>query len=314
MKDLTKYLLIFAKGLVMGAADVIPGVSGGTIALLTGIYQRLLDAISSINAQALKLLFKGEFKALWKHLDATFLLSLLSGIAFSIIILAKVITELLHDFPIQVWSFFFGLVIISAILVAKKVSKLSLSTSLLFLVGIVIAYLITSLSPSHTSEAYPFLFLSGAIAICAMILPGISGSFILLILGKYEFVLGSLKEFNLPVIIVFAAGCVTGLLSFSRVISWFLKHYYDLTMALLAGFMFGSLNKIWPWKEIIATRLNSKGEQVPFIENNISPDRYIELYGGDSHILEAILLAVSAIVLIYGIEFFASKLEKNTNE
>ena len=303
--------MVFCKGLVMGAADVVPGVSGGTIALLTGIYQRLLDAISSVDAEAIRLLIKFEIKEFWKHVDGTFLLSLLSGIAFSILVLAKVITELLINHPIEIWSLFFGLVIISAVLVAKKIEKWDLTRIIFLILGVIIAFTVTSLSPSNTSDSYLFIFLSGAIAICAMILPGISGSFILLILGKYEFIMHSLKEFNLSIILVFAAGCLTGILSFSKVISWFLKHYFDVTMALLAGFMLGSLNKIWPWKEVLSTRINSKGEEVPFMENNISPEYFSQINNGSSaHVLEAITLMVFAIVFIYGIELIATKLEK----
>jgi putative membrane protein len=304
MRNLKDYVLLFLKGMGMGGADVVPGVSGGTIAFITGIYQELLDSIKSFDKGAIQLIFAGKFAAFWKHVNGQFLLTLFAGIFLSILSLAKLIHYLLNDHPIQLWSFFFGLIIISALLVTRQIKKWSIWIAISGILGIVIAYFITAATPATTPDNYLFIFLSGVIAICAMILPGISGSFILLILGKYEFIIESVKDMNLLVIAVFGIGCVVGLLSFSRLVSWLLHKYHDLTVALLAGFMLGSLNKIWPWKEVISTRLNSKGELVPVIEQNLWPTEYMQQIG-QPMIIHAILFFALGILLIIAIEKIA---------
>ncbi|MEM7550602.1 MAG: DUF368 domain-containing protein [Bacteroidota bacterium] len=296
-------LLLFLKGIAMGGADIIPGVSGGTIAFITGIYERLINAIKSVDVNALVLLKQFEFKKLWEHIDGNFLAILFAGIAVSVASLARLMTYLLHAHPIQLWSFFFGLILISAFVVARSVKNWKTANFLGLILGVVLAYFITSATPAETPEGYWFIFVSGAIAICAMILPGISGSFILLILGKYQFILEGLKNFDLTIISIFMLGCVVGILSFSRLISWLLTHYHDVTVAILAGFMIGSLNKIWPWKEVLQFRLNSKGEQVPFIERNLLPAEYLEVTGGDPYLLQAILFGALGFFLVFAIEF-----------
>lgn len=290
----------------MGGADVVPGVSGGTIAFITGIYEELLNSISKIDADAIKLLLQFKLKDFWVHINGTFLIVLLSGILFSVFSLARIITYLLEHHPIPIWSFFFGLIIISAILVAKEIKKWNWIVVVAGIIGIAIAYYITIASPSQTSNSLWFVYISGAIAICAMILPGISGAFILLLLGKYTYIFTALKEFNLPIIIVFALGCITGLLSFSRAISWLLKNYYNTAVALLAGFMIGSLNKIWPWKVPTSYRINSEGLQVPLTEQNIAPTTYVEVTGQDPLILHAVLFVMVGIVLVIVIERIGS--------
>ncbi|MGI9545450.1 MAG: DUF368 domain-containing protein, partial [Cyclobacteriaceae bacterium] len=247
------YLLIFLKGMAMGAADVVPGVSGGTIAFITGIYERLLNAIKSVDIEALKLLSKFQWLAFWRKIDATFLLPLVFGIGVSLVVLSNQVEYLLKEYPIQLWSFFFGLIVISAIWVAREVKHWRPATVLSSLIGIGIAYTITVLSSAQTPEHFWFIFLCGTIAICAMVLPGISGSFILILLGKYVYIITALNERNLLVLGIFALGCLVGLLSFARVVSWLLNKYHDLAIALLAGFMVGSLNKVWPWKETLET-------------------------------------------------------------
>jgi putative membrane protein len=305
MNNVKDYLLLFLKGMSMGGADVVPGVSGGTIAFITGIYTELLDSIKSIDKNALQLLFKGNFKAFWEHINGRFLLTLLSGIFISILSLAKLIHYLLNHHPIQLWSFFFGLIIISAVVVSREIKKWKASVVIAAVLGILIAWFITGATPSATPNNYLFVFLSGAVAICAMILPGISGSFILLILGKYEFIIESVKDLNLPVIFVFGLGCMIGLLSFSRFISWLLHHYHDITVAMLAGFMIGSLNKIWPWKETLTSRLSSKGEIIPVIQQNLWPKEYMTKIG-EPLVLQAILYFSLGILLIVVIEKTAS--------
>lgn len=304
MKYFKDYLLLFLKGMGMGGADVVPGVSGGTIAFITGIYQELLDSIKSFDSTALQLLLTGKFVAFWDHVNGKFLLTLFSGILLSILSLARLLHYLLNYHPIQLWSFFFGLIIISALLVTRQIKRWNILIVLAGILGTVIAWLITSATPATTPDNYFFIFLSGAIAICAMILPGISGSFILLILGKYEMIIESVKDLNILVILVFALGCVLGLLSFSRLVSWLLHKYHDITVATLAGFMLGSLNKIWPWKETLTTRLNSKGETVPVIQQNLMPTEYMEKVG-EPMIIEAILFFAIGILLIIIIEKIA---------
>lgn len=304
MKNAKDYILLFLKGMGMGGADVVPGVSGGTIAFITGIYEELLNSIKSIDKNAIQLLLGGKITALWNHINGKFLITLFSGILFSVFSLAKLIHYLLNNHPIQLWSFFLGLIIISSLLVSREINRWKIQVVISGIVGVFIAYFITEATPATTPDNYLFIFLSGAIAICAMILPGISGSFILLILGKYEFIIESIKDLNVLVIAVFGLGCVVGLLSFSRLVSWLLNKYHDLTVAILAGFMIGSLNKIWPWKDTITTRLNNKGEIVPLIQKNIWPTEYMDKVG-EPLVLQAILFCCIGILLIFGIEKIA---------
>ena len=301
--SLSKNLLISLKGIAMGAADVVPGVSGGTIAFITGIYDDLLEALKNAGGPAWLELKKGGIPAFWTSIKGTFLSFLFGGIAISIVSLAKLIHFLLNTYPLLVWSFFFGLILASAWLVAKSVDKWSLKNIISLLLGAVIAYLITLGTPAETPEGSLYIFGAGAIAICAMILPGISGSFILLLLGKYEFILSAVKSFNLQVIALFGAGCVIGLLSFSSLLSFLLKKYHGVTVSILTGFMLGALNKVWPWKQVLSTRINSKGEEVPFLEKSISPLNF----EGDSQLLYCFSLAIFGIVLIVGIELIAQK-------
>ena len=254
-----KYPVVVIKGACMGAADVVPGVSGGTIALLMGIYQRLIDAIHSV-LPALPLLLRGRLRLFWRSIDGTFLALLFGGILLSVLSIAKLMTWLLETHPVQVWSLFFGLILASSFFVLKGVGKLRIQHLLAMVAGIAAAAAISLLSPAETPDAWWFIFLSGAIAICAMILPGISGSFILLLLGKYEFIMQAVTTMNVPVLMLFAAGAVVGLLSFSQLLSWLLKQYYATTLSLLSGFMLGSLVKVWPWKEAL-----SDGTEIPIM-------------------------------------------------
>ena len=309
-RTLKEYLLITLKGMGMGAADVVPGVSGGTIAFITGIYQELIDSIKSVNFVTLKLLVTGKFKAFWEAVNGTFLISLLLGIGISVLSLAKGLKYLLDHQPILIWSFFFGLIIASAIYVAKEIKQWKISTVLSLLAGTVIAYAITVITPAEANTSYGFIFLSGSIAICAMILPGISGSFILVLLGMYKFILGSVSEFNLPVIAIFLMGAAIGIVIFSNILSWLLNKYYTQTIALLAGFMVGSLNKVWPWKQVVETFVDRHGEVKPLIEQNVLPTNYLELTGNNPQMAYALLLAAFGFALIFLIEGLTKKLIK----
>lgn len=293
----------------MGAADVVPGVSGGTIAFITGIYEELLGSIKAIDKPAIQTLLRLEMATFWKMINGNFLVVVFLGIATSILSIAKLVTTLLEDHPIQVWSFFFGLILISAPLVLREIRKWNPAAGFSLLLGISISYMLTILTPSQTPDALWFVFLAGTLAICAMILPGISGAFILLLLGKYEFIINGLIQMNIPVILVFGLGCITGLLLFSRALTWILKTYHTITIALLAGFMLGSLNKVWPWKEVISYRFNSHGEQIPAFDRSILPGTYLEKVNEDPQVFQAILMMALGILLVVVMEKIASRLK-----
>ncbi len=286
----------------MGVADVIPGVSGGTVAFITGIYEELINSIKSIDLDAFRLLFSFRIVDFWKKVNGNFLICVLAGIVTSLLSLSKLMTYLLEHHPISIWSFFFGLILVSSPLILRDIKKWSLFTAISFILGIILAYLITVLAPTETPTNLLFIFFCGALAICAMILPGISGAFILLLIGKYEYMITALIQFNIPVIIVFVLGCFLGLLGFSHFLSWILKHYRFPTLALLAGFMIGSLNKVWPWKEVMAFRLNHEGIQVPAFDKSVWPGRYLEVTGLDPQIFHAILFAAVGVFLVVAIE------------
>ena len=284
----------------MGMADVVPGVSGGTIAFISGIYEELIDSIRRVDATALKLLVRLRFGELWRHVNGSFLFCVLLGIAIAIFSLARLMTYLLEHHPIEIWSFFFGLIIASALLVARQVGHWNWRTVAAFAVGAAAAWWITVASPTETP-----MMLSGAIAICAMILPGISGAFILLLLGKYQYIMQAVVDLNIPVMAIFVVGAAAGIVSFSHLLSWLLKHWHDLTVSVLMGFMVGSLNKVWPWKEPVETYLDSHGELQPLVERNITPGHFEALYDKPSLLAQAVLLCIVGFLTIYGIELLA---------
>ena len=289
------YAVLTLKGMAMGAADVVPGVSGGTIAFIAGIYDELINSIKSINMHSLKLLFTGKIAAFWKAVNGNFLFALLLGIAISVFSLAKLITYLLLNEPVLVWSFFFGLVLASTWFVTKDIKGWNWKTVAGFVGGAVIAYYITVATPAETSTNLMFIFLCGAIAICAMILPGISGSFILVLLGKYFYVMEAVKTLDLVVLGVFAFGAALGITSFSRVLSYALKNFRNITLSVLSGFMLGSLNKVWPWKEV--EKLVSDVHEV-MIEHNIAPN---------TEVAEAVVLMLIGFILVYVLEKISAK-------
>ena len=295
----------------MGAADIVPGVSGGSIALITGIYAELLNSINSFNGQNLKLLLNFKIAEFYKTVNGNFLLSLLLGIMTSIFTMSKLITYLMSEHPIPLWSFFCGLILISSFLILKDIKGWNLGVILALIVGTAFAYFVTELPPTTSPDALWFTFVSGAIAICAMILPGISGSFILLILGKYEQILKAVTEKDFLTLAVFALGCIVGILAFSRVVSWLLKKYHALTIGLLAGFMLGSMNELWPWKLVLSYRTSSSGEQKPFLTENISPTAFLEQTGVEPQILLAVIAFLVGIGLVVGIERLANYFQKS---
>lgn len=303
--NFSRYIVLALKGCAMGMADVVPGVSGGTIAFISGIYEELLDSIRSVNATALKLLLKLRLGEFWRHINGSFLLPVLLGIAIAIFSLARLMTYLLTYHPIAIWSFFFGLIIASALLVARQIGRWDWRSLLAFVAGAAAAWWITVATPAETPNDWWFVMLSGAIAICAMILPGISGAFILLLLGKYQYIMQAVGDLNIPVMAIFVVGAAAGIVSFSHLLSWLLKHWHDVTVAVLMGFMVGSLNKVWPWKEPVATYLDSHGELQPLVERNITPGHFEALYDKPSMLVQAVLLCVVGFLTIYGIELLA---------
>lgn len=300
-RKLKDYLFLALKGMAMGAADVVPGVSGGTIAFIVGIYDELINSIKSINAHSIKLLFTGKIAAFWKAINGNFLCSLLLGIGISVFSLAKLITYLLVHEPVLVWSFFFGLVLASTWFVSKDIKEWNWKTITGFVLGVLIAYYITVATPAETPTNLFFIFLCGAIAICAMILPGISGSFILVLLGKYFYIMEAINTLDLVVLGVFAVGVFLGITSFSHVLSYALKNFRNITLAVLTGFMLGSLNKVWPWKEVVQTYVDSHGEVKPLVESNILPNESVG---------EAVALMVVGFALVYILEKISSRAAK----
>ncbi|MGX9416457.1 DUF368 domain-containing protein [Vibrio sp. WJH972] len=301
------YIATFFKGMAMGAADVVPGVSGGTIAFITGIYDTLLESIRRINPSLVTLLRQSGVKAAFQHINGFFLIALFGGIFTSILTLAKLISWLLTTHPVPLWSFFFGLILVSVYHIGKQIESFSLTRILGFLAGLGFAYTITVLQPMSMSPTSFNFMIAGSIAICAMILPGISGSFILLLLGMYQPVLNAVKLFQFSPLVLFMSGCVIGLLSFSHLLSWLLKHARDVTLITLTGLMVGTLPKIWPWKETITWRTNSHGEQVPLIQNNLTPSAYEAITSQPSQLSLALILMVMAIGFVLLLEKFGNK-------
>lgn len=307
MSKFSPYFALVAKGMAMGAADVVPGVSGGTVAFITGIYDRLLNALKSINPSLFKVLGQQGVGEAWRKIDGTFMVCVFGGVLTSILSFAHAITYFLANYPEMLWAFFFGLIMVSGLHMIRQVHQWNIPAMVSLLVGVVIAYAVGILTPTSLEPEPVTLFFAGAIAICAMILPGISGSFILLMMGLYGPVIDAVKSLNFSVLIIFGLGCIGGLLSFSHVLSWLLKKHRDLAISLLTGLMLGALGKVWPWKETLESRVNSSGAQVPLIQANVSPMNYEMITGEPSYLFESIGLMMFAIALVAMIEWLGSK-------
>jgi len=297
------YLIISLKGIAMGAADAVPGVSGGTIAFISGIYEELITTISNVNVSLFKTLFQKGFKSFWTQLNGNFLLALLSGIIISFVSFMRLAKYLIENEPVLIWSFFFGLIIASIYFVGKQITQWNIPVIIGLLFGSLIAFYISTLPSMATNESSSFLFFAGALAICAMILPGISGSFILVILGAYKTLSDALHDFDFKKLLFFVSGALIGLLSFSHLLKWLFKHYHNLTLAILTGFIFGSLNKVWPWKETLTWHVNSKGVKTPLIDKSVLPFDY----QGDHHLFLAIILIIVGFLTIFILEKVGSK-------
>lgn len=297
------YVVISLKGIAMGAADAVPGVSGGTIALISGIYEELITTISGINLSLFKTLKKEGAIAFWKQLNGNFILSLLLGILASYLTFMRIAKYLIEHHSILIWSFFFGLIVASIFFVGKQIKTWNVSIFIGLVLGALAAYYITTLPSMASNDQAWFLFFAGALAICAMILPGISGSFILVLIGAYKTLSDALHDFDLKKVGLFALGALIGLLSFSHVLKWLFKHYHNITLAILTGFIFGSLNKIWPWKDVLTWRENSSGHLVPLMEQSISPSAY----NGDPQLVFALSFMVIGFLTIFILEKIGSK-------
>ena len=295
----------------MGAADVVPGVSGGTIAFISGIYDQLLTAIANLPAAAL-LLLKGQIKQAWAHAHANFLLTLLGGILASILSFARLISWLMQHEPIALWSFFFGLVLISCFYVGREIKRWSITRWLAFAAGTAMAWYITIAAPVSWGHDMLSIFFAGAIAICAMILPGISGSFLLLLMGLYGYILSAVKNLELGIILVFAAGCACGLLLFSRVLKAMLERFREVTLAVLTGFMLGSLNKLWPWRHTLEWLEKPSGELVAMREAKLWPWQYLAQTGQSSEWVLAVALACCGALLVFSLERYAQRSKKTS--
>jgi len=290
----------------MGVADIIPGMSGGSVAFMTGIYTEMVYALRSIDREAFELLTKKRYQDFWNKINGTFLVVLFSGIVTSLFTFARLVAYLQTKYPILVWSFVFGLVLISALLVLRDIKKWNVGIVVAFFFGALVSYGITLLSPAQTPAAIWFIFMTGVLSVSALLIPGLSGVFILLLLGKYQYMVNALISFNFLVIIVFLTGCVAGLIGFSRFLTWTLENYHNATVALLTGFMLGSLNKVWPWREVLEYVTNSRGDQVPAFDRSILPWHYLNITGKDPQVFQAILMmAISVFIVVLFVKIAA---------
>lgn len=300
-----QYLLLFIKGMAMGAADVVPGVSGGTVAFISGIYQELLDSLRQLTPAALKVWYQQGWSAFWKQINGTFLLVLFAGVIVSLLSLAHIVTYALQNHPLLIWGFFFGLVLSSTIYIGRQLPRDNLGVWLAFILGVAIAVGISIAKPVQLPDSWWMAFLAGSIAICAMILPGVSGSFLLLLMGMYSVILKALTEVNIPILASFIVGCVFGLLLFSHFLSWLLHRFYHVTLATLTGFLLGSLNILWPWKRAVETMLDRHGKVVPLSQENLSPETYSVLVG-DPLTLAVVGFIFCGFVLVLALELIGN--------
>ena len=311
MRSFSQHLLLFAKGLAMGAADVVPGVSGGTIAFVSGIYIELIETIKSLNLQALRVLKKQGFGAAWKYINGNFLVVLLSGIFTSLFSLAVVMQYLLAEHPLPLWSFFVGLIVGSVIYLLRQYRFSRWQELVLFVGGVVIAWGI-SIAPSVQLEGSLItMFFAGCIALCAMILPGISGSFILMLLGLYPIFIGAIAELKLDILLVFGLGGIIGLSMFSRLLSWMLSRYERLVIATMCGFLVGSLKIIWPWKQVLESVVSHSGKTIVLSAQNLWPSQYTQLVGADAQTLLSVSAMLFGLILVLGLECAGSKYQNN---
>jgi len=310
-RSLKEYLFICLKGMGMGAADIVPGVSGGTIALITGVYEELLSSLKGLTPAAL-LELKNGVPAFWRHINGNFLLALFTGVLVSIKTLATGVSWALENHPLLVWGAFSGLIAASLFVLARQQNRWKVLQFVLFILGAVFVVFIAEARPTQVTDAGWMLFLGGFIAICAMILPGISGSFILLLLGLYSVFLGVIESFDIVGLLTIATGCICGLLVFSRFLSWLLDRWYDSTLAVMLGFLLGSLYVTWPWKAVVETYIDRHGELVPLVQQNVLPAAFEQAQGQSAQLIAVLISALFGVVLVLLIDWLSNKNEKKT--
>jgi putative membrane protein len=314
MRSQGQYLILFIKGLAMGAADVVPGVSGGTIAFVSGIYIELINSIKGLNLRALKILGSEGLAPAWQHINGNFLLCLLAGIFTSLFSLANVMQYLLLEHPLPLWSFFSGLIVGSVIYLLRQHPFRHRSDLGLFVLGIGVAYGI-SIAPAVTLEGDHFtMFFAGSIALCAMILPGISGSFILVLLGLYPVFIAAIVNMQLDILVVFACGGLIGLMSFSRLLSWLLSHYQTAVIATMCGFLVGSLNIIWPWKQVMISTTSNSCKRIVLASDNLFPQQFADTVGQDPQTVICVIALAIGLILVLGLEYVGEKYSETTTE
>ncbi len=301
LRSLLNFIILTIKGFIMGAANVVPGVSGGTMALILGIYEELINAIRSINLRFARLITHFKIREALTSVSWPFLVPVGLGILLATFSLAEVLSWLLDRYPVIVWSFFFGLILASVLTVSRVIRTWRIPIVLAIVLGGIAAYFLFGMIPVSTPNASWFIFGSGFIAICAMILPGISGAYILVLLGKYQYILEALNNKDLFPLLVISAGAFVGLISFAQILGWLLKRYHDLTMAVLIGLMLGSLRKIWPWKETITTFIDSQGNEIPALQSNIIPGSF------NSEVGLALLFMFIGILVVSGLDLWVHK-------
>jgi putative membrane protein len=295
--------------MAMGAADVVPGVSGGTVAFITGIYAELIRSISEIDSEAFRLLTRRQFRELWKKINGNFLIVLLSGLITSFVSLARLVAYLMTQQPILVGAFFFGIILISCLLVLREIKTINATTLIFFFASTALAFAFTFLSPIETPDALWLIFMAGVLAACAMMLPGISGVLILLLIGQFQYLLSAVSEYHFLVVAIFLCGSVVGLVGYCKAFNWFIERYRNISIALLAGFMLGSLNKVWPWREVLEYVTNREGVQVPVFDKSVVPWKYFEITGKDPQVLHAVLIMALAVLIVVIIEKIAVRLK-----
>lgn len=305
IKRLAPHLATVLKGMAMGAADIVPGVSGGTIAFIAGIYERLIKALKSCTPMALMLLKNQGLKAFWRHIDGTFLVTLFGGVLLSIVLFSHIIAIALVQFPLQIWGFFFGLIIASGIYLAKTIDLIHWRPLLLIVIGAGLAIVFSSIKPVAVHVNVVSVFLAGAIAICAMILPGVSGSFLLLMMGMYSVMINAVTEANFVLLAAFFAGCVFGLLAFSHLLYWLLQRFHQSTIAVLTGFLFGAAVVVWPWKHVLQTSVNRHGEQIVTEQENVWPWVYQNVSAQNPQLTTVLIAMVIGAMLILIVEWVA---------
>lgn len=296
----------------MGAADAVPGVAGGTVAFLSGIYDELIRSLNEIDRDAAKLLFRKDFKAVWEKINGNFLSAVFAGIVTSYFSLARVMAYFLRTNPIIVLSFLFGFILLSAPLVLRDIKQWNTPVTVSFIAGVIIAYVLTLLAPMSAPNSWWFLFAVGILVVCATFIPGISGALMMLLLGMYQYLVTVFANVNLLAIVIFVTGCLVGLFGFSRVLVWALEKHRPATTAMLAGLMLGALNKVWPWRKVFEFATNGRGEQVPAHDKSILPWDYLASTGRDPQIFQAILMMALGVFIVFLIEKISARFKTTT--